>query len=340
MDPTSNERSSDNEARRKAAALISDSPEQLVALARRHYANSHPNPLRSACPGEATLRASIFSGGLPGDELSAHTLECSECFREYQTILASYRAERSEGRPLASRWGEWLRSFTRRPAPAYGAAFAMLLLLFTGAYLWWGVKSPVSPDAKRAEIKPPSPSSSAPATNGSAPPAANERAVTIPVPQPPQSPEPTPRQAASPLVARRAPARREKPRPSEAHNPRRPGSPGGGYPSPTPGSMEASEVDLSEYERTRGGGGGTITLRRVNASLTLRLPEGARRGRYRVSILDAAGRRLRSVNAESPDGLVLKLRLDLATLAPGRYSLELTDAAGNIFDYAVALEGD
>lgn len=338
MDPTSNERNSDNEARRKAAALVSDSPEQLVALARRHYANSHPNPLRSACPGEAVLRASIFSGGLPGDELSAHTLECSECFREYQTILASYRAEGSEGRLLASRWGELVRSLTRWPAPAYAAVFALLLLLFTGVYLWWRVKAPVSPDAERAETKSASPSSPATSTNGSAPPA-NDRTATIP--QQPQSPEPTPREATMPpLVARRMPVRREKSRLSETHKPQRPGEPGGGYPSPGPGSVEAFEFNLSEYERTRGGGGGTITLRHVNASLTLRLPEGARRGKYRVSILDAAGRRLRSVNAESPDGLVLKLRLDLATLAPGRYSLELTDAVGDVFDYAVALEGD
>lgn len=341
MEPTSNERPPDDRAMRKAAALAFESPEQLVELARQHYANNHPNPSRSTCPGRATLRASVFSGGLPGDELSAHMLGCSECFRDYKALLSSYRAHGTEVRPRALRWGELIKSLFARPMPALTAALALLLLLFAGTYLWWGKKPPAGTDAERADTKPASAPLQTPATDGLAQPT-NGRAQTEPSPQPPEAAESVSgRTPLSPLVTRRGPARDERTRPREARKPKQPEGPDEGHPSPSPealGGEEAIEADLSRYEKTRGGGGGTITLRRVRASLTLRLPEGALKGEYKVSLSDAAGRRVRAVSAESQDGRVIRFRLNFATLAVGKYSLELTDVAGNVFGYTLSLQ--
>lgn len=341
MEPTSNERAPDDGAMRKAATLAFDSPEQLVELARRHYANRHPNPSRSACPGQATLRASVFSGGLPDDELSGHMLGCSECFRDYEALLNSYRARRTEERPRASSRVGLIKSLFARPALAMAAAFVLLVLFFSGAYLWRGGKSTTGTDAERADTKPSPASPPAPTTNGLTQPL-NERAHTEPSPRPPRAPESVTGRVPSPLVARSEPARDKKARPREARKPRQPEGPDEVHSPPSPdalGSDEALEVDLSRYEKTRGSGGGAITLRRARVSLTLRLPEGALKGRYNVSLSDAAGHRVRAVRAESPDGLVIKLHLNLTTLAAGNYSLELTDAAGNASEYAVSLEG-
>lgn len=349
MEPTSNEPGSDNEATRKAAALVFDSPEQLVTLARQHYANSHPNPLREACPGEATLRASVFSGGLPDDELSSHMFECSDCFRDYQHVLASYRAERREKQSALSRLRESISSLARRPAPAF-AALGLLLLLCAAAYLWLAGESRVNPEAERVETH------TAPATPPAAPtndltPPRHDEAETDATPLPAKTLEPKRPAAAPPLVARREPRRGERARPGEARKPRQTRAQDDGYlPHPSDSHVQGFrraahpfEVDLSKYERTRGvgGGGGTITLRRVLALLTLRLPPGARRGRYRLRILDAQGQqRLRVYNLETRKEPVLMLHLSLEPLAPGTYSLELTDAAGNVSEYAFTLEDD
>lgn len=66
--------------------------EDLLKVSRDHRAKDFPNPSREGCaPFQARLSA-FGRGEMPVQEERAHILSCSDCFAEYQTAIAEYRA--------------------------------------------------------------------------------------------------------------------------------------------------------------------------------------------------------------------------------------------------------
>src|SRR5262245_17439382 len=54
--------------------------DELVALARRHYATGFPNPQRRGCPPPGEILKALSRSQTPDQSLLEHLFECSECF--------------------------------------------------------------------------------------------------------------------------------------------------------------------------------------------------------------------------------------------------------------------
>jgi hypothetical protein len=65
---------------------------EILKTTRDHIAKDFPNPQREGCPAPRSVFNSFRSGQMPKVEDRTHILSCSECFNEYQTQLAEYRA--------------------------------------------------------------------------------------------------------------------------------------------------------------------------------------------------------------------------------------------------------
>jgi len=63
----------------------------------------------------------------------------------------------------------------------------------------------------------------------------------------------------------------------------------------------------------------SITLRRMHNTLKLKLPPGSAKGKYQVSLATPFGRYLKTVQGNSPDGLRLRVNLNLSSVKPDNY---------------------
>jgi hypothetical protein len=68
---------------------------EILETTRDHITKDFPNPQREGCPARGGVFNSFRSGKVPKAEDRAHILSCSECFNEYQTQLAEYRAAKT-----------------------------------------------------------------------------------------------------------------------------------------------------------------------------------------------------------------------------------------------------
>lgn len=68
---------------------------EILKTTRDHIAEDFPNPERQGCPARGAVFNSFRSGKMPKAEDRAHILSCSECFNEYQSQLAEYRAAKA-----------------------------------------------------------------------------------------------------------------------------------------------------------------------------------------------------------------------------------------------------
>jgi len=68
-----------------------DSIDDLVQFASQHFATGFPNPEQIDCPPSDTYSDLITRKELPGEQLQAHLRSCSECFRNYRSLLEAQR---------------------------------------------------------------------------------------------------------------------------------------------------------------------------------------------------------------------------------------------------------
>jgi len=274
--------------------------ERLIAFGREYFATDFPNPARVGCPPQATLQTLARSGDLPGDELCDHLFGCSECFRAYRAALEAGRATA----PAVA--ASWRREWRERLAPAFAFkqlfALAVILLAVTGAVLlvWRDKAVPATP--RLAQLQPqPSATISIPA---------NEE-------QPSRNEPPTGRAGGKTSESTRA-HRHSEP-------------------------FQEVKADLDERERTRGmtAGGAEAKefppLRQGRVRFDLLLRENSRPGVYHASIVNAAGRVLRTQRAISADGVNLRLEFDLSGLAAGNYYLRLARQGDMPANYPVKI---
>jgi hypothetical protein len=307
-----------------------ESVDKLNSFAQTYFASDFSNPERRDCPATETLHSLIRSGKLPGDELRAHLFGCSECFSEYQSALAAYRAETrassSASSPARSEsWFDRLSaSLKRRPLPVFASVFSFLLITLTGAYLWRAYKTAPAQDyvAHRSDPHP---------AIDSAPDSANQRADERPsqiTPSPsPVSEQPSP--FPMPKSANQQKSSVKPPRPREQkHNELL-----------AMAAVSPYKLDLNDYAVTRGGDSPRlIRFPRSRQTIFFTLPEGSLAGSYTVSILDANGNPWASTKARSADGKNLRVTLDMQHLTAQKYLLriaregETPDVYGVIID--------
>jgi len=125
----------------------------------------------------------------------------------------------------------------------------------------------------------------------------------------PASSEPTAQQALSPRESS-LPEQRESPSPLIAEN--------------------RVSIDLENYDPLRGAVSSQpppVRLRATRNELSMKLPAGSPQGTYTVNLSDPYGRALRSTNANSSDGVRLRLKLNLSSIEPGNYLICLTRQA-------------
>jgi hypothetical protein len=285
--------------------------EELASHARRYYAARFPNPQRLGCPPPGEINKVVRGSQAPDEALREHLFECSECFGEYRQALA----QRGPA-PDESAWREWLISVIVSKRSALALAPVILIL---SSFLFYRLvlRKPAS-DA--GQITPSAPSADRAGEGGEAAtnPVAAVAIATIP----------------NSAGNSRAIARAWK---------------SSGISKP---GAETIDVDLDNYQVFRrsqregltssseaeSGTGGAkspggpneatagekvISLPATRASLVLQLPETGAPGKYNVSLINAFGRPLLSNTAFSPDGVKLRVTLDLRRVPAKKYRLRL-----------------
>jgi hypothetical protein len=302
-----NSRSSGNNAPEKRSAPYSDDvieleEERLITFAAEYFAIDFRNPRRVGCPSPLALQRLARLGELPDDELCDHLFGCSECFRDYRVALEARRATAHAG--VAASWlHEWRSKLAPAFAlkPAFALAFILLLAVSGAVLLAWRDKAPPA-TPRLAQLQP------QPSTTISVP--ANEEQLS-------RNETPT----------RRAGGKTSAP-PSDHL---------------TPSPLQVVKADLDEMEPMRSvtAGGAEVKelppLRQGRVRLDLTLRENSRAGAYRASIVNTAGRSLRTQRAISADGVNLRLEFDLSGLAAGSYYLRLARQGAMPANYPVKL---
>lgn len=284
--------------------------EELASLARRYYATRFPNPQRLGCPPPGEIIEVVRSRQGPDEALHEHLFQCSECFGEYRQALADCRPA-----PDEVSWAKRLFSIvaSNRSAMALSSVILILSSFFIAGLIW----SRFAPEAGQKASSTVSDAGAGGGEAASNPAAAVANAAVSKLPE----------NSRTITVAMKTP----------------------GITAPI---AETIDVDLENYKvfrrsqrsvlpsaskepSLRGGaksfgepdeappGEKVISLPSTRASLVLQLPETGARGKYNVGLINAFGRTLLSSAAFSPDGVKLKVTLDLRRVPPQKYRLRL-----------------
>lgn len=313
-----NKESSGTPPQHPAVAQVGADAEELIALARRHFARDFPNAGRDGCLPEEVLRSCVLQGRPPDKALRSHMFGCSECFRVYSVALAGLGRETQPEQWEAPWWAVWAghRSFGR--AYVLAGLAALMLTAGAGTYLWRRqqqageqLASGRAPQVDSARVLPPQEARPQPSDAA---------------PTPPDNVADTPPRQATPREPRRM--GQAAPHPAE---------------DTSPALLARASIDLAQYAVTRGAGNVTslkvIKLPRLRTMLTLTLPEGSRPGRYMLGIVDGLGKLLvRASKAVSRDGKTLGAVMDFRKLVLKTYRLRVTDPAGFVQDYDIVVE--
>lgn len=254
-------------------------PEALVQRGRTHFLEDFPNSSGDDCISAGVLNALIDSATLPSDEIREHLLTCSVCFAHYRDELARHRAAASS--VAATQSPSLLKT---RLVPLVGASVAGIIII--AAITFVALKRDVGPAQTVASVN-----SKTNTTNNSLS-HDQPNAATTP------SPETNPERATS--------DRSQQP----SHNSRQ------------LIARNNVDIDLETHNPVRGPNDSPslpIELRRMHNELTLKLPAGSPKGEYEVSLANPYGRYLKTVKAVSPDGMRLRLGLNLSSVKPGNY---------------------
>jgi hypothetical protein len=287
--------------------------EELASLARRYYAARFPNPRRLGCPPPGEIVKVVRSRQAPDEALREHLFECSECFGEYRQALAQSRPA-----PEEAAWRKRLVTIlaSRRSAMALAP---LILILSSLPLICIGISILRKSAPEAGQTASSTPSDARAGGPGEA--TSNLAAVAIAT-IPKQTGNDRAIAGSWKLLGISAPV------------------------------AETIDVDLDNYQvfrrsqmerltlaskesSERGGaklsgesdeappGEKVISLPATRASLVLRLPETGVPGKYNVSLINAFGQPLLSNSAFSPDGVKLKVTLDLHRVSPKKYRLRL-----------------
>ncbi len=119
------------------------SPEALAEMAREYFAIDFPNPERIGCPAPGTIQETARAGQLPSVEMRAHVFSCSECFREYRSVMLSRSSVVAKP---AGWWRDFIAPWRQLRAPLIASACA--LMLSTGAWFIWRSYQEAAPQTK------------------------------------------------------------------------------------------------------------------------------------------------------------------------------------------------
>jgi hypothetical protein len=261
-----------------------DSPEAIESFARTYFASDFPNSQRAGCPPRLKLIEAARAARLPGDDLRAHLLACSECFNDFRE--ARQTPATAKITPLRQRFASALTS-TRAAAIA---AAALLILLSIVAVIVLRNHSRTATDSTIENGTGPSDDSSRVANRAPIIPRTNEDAVGV-------------------ITNANRPSLTSANRPIAQVAVR---------------TAKIQLDDYPVLRGTSGQSGQenkTIVLTRSRYKLLLTLPEGSEKGTYRVSIADEFGRVKVRATSPSADGRQLRVVLDLNRLPQKTYRL-------------------
>lgn len=105
-----------------------DSVDELVNFARQHFATDFPNPERIDCPAPETYSDLITHKQLPSEQLQTHLRSCSECFRNYRSLLEAQR----QSVVLKPHWATPKYRYKR--AFSFGLVIVFICIAFYGLY--------------------------------------------------------------------------------------------------------------------------------------------------------------------------------------------------------------
>jgi len=279
------------------------STEEILSLSRQYQANDFPNPDGVNCPPPGSLRALVLSGKLPGDELRAHLLDCSECFREHHDALLERRAS-AETKPVS--WWARLANFSLQPKLALaGVAFALLMGVVAAA-IWYHLRS-----ASNAEQT-------------------AQRESAVESPQQGNAVKQSGKQP-SPISAPSSPPKQTVDRPPQKSEPP--------VLNDDASVLIAQAIDLNYYSSVRGSSSSrkSITLKAAKYRLTLSLPAGSDPGEYDIAVTNESGKALRTAKANSKDGQALIVSVDLRGLGDLGKHLVISPVAGARQEYDLAI---
>lgn len=271
--------------RRSSRKIRAHQPEDLVRLARTHFAEDFPNTESEDCPTRSTLSAIIESQALPSDELRTHLTMCSECFRYYLEVRGrqqTVKRTRVSGATSTVRIPKLVQILAGSFATILLAALISLIVnRWEGIGEREGLNSTTTKDTQ---------------------------ALSKPTDSNPQSPMPEPSSQVSPQSESLAPRDRSSLQPLIVQN-----RVSIDFDADNPLRSEGPPLQVSP-----------VLLRRTQNQLTVKLPVGSPHGRYRINLTDPYGSTVQSVEAISRDGTHLRLKLNLSSVRPGDYLICLT----------------
>lgn len=259
-----------------------DSPEALESFARTYFASDFPNPQRAGCPPRLKLIEAARAARLPGDDLRAHLLACSECFNDYRKVRRTPATAKIA--PLRQRFASALTGLR----VAAIAAAALLILLSIVAVIVLRNHSRTATDSPIENGTAPSDDSSRVANRAPISPATNDDAVGGIT----NANRPSLTSANRPVA--QAAVRTAKIQLDD-------------YPVLRGAGGQSGQENK------------TIRLARSRYKLLLALPEGSEKGTYRVSVADEFGRVKVRAASPSADGRQLRVVLDLNRLPQKTY---------------------
>ncbi len=294
--------------------------DDLASLARRYYTTRFPNPQRLGCPPAGEIVKVVSQRQVPDQALREHLFQCSECFGEYRQALAGIAPAVADV------------SWRKRPGSIFTSIFTLKRLSLAGMMALLILSSLLAGLIWRKRMSETGSGSVARSTTPNVQPAAAE-------PAPDQTIESSVAEVTKPLVESGAASgarRRSRGRWPGAETFeidldnyvvfRRPPK-GKGIAAGEERSLEIDSETPGERPEGRNDaapGDKIISLPSTRATLILRLPETGVPGRYEVSLIDAFGRPLLTDYASSPDGVELRVTLDLSRVSPKKYRLRLS----------------
>jgi len=278
-------------------------PDELTSFAQEYFSSDFPNAERVGCPTADTLDGLVRAGKAPDELLRAHLFGCSDCFRDYQSALATYRAETKEVAAvrLDSWWNRLLPALSPGPIRVFAGALSLVLLVIVGLFVWREYRTaPEQIVARRDSESVVTPSQSPSRDNLPSATLEASPSTMMPVDRAARGPSPQPT--------------------SQQEAPEQPPPPS------TEGELIAMSIDLEDYAVTRGGtgNGGEIYFPRGRTRLSLTLPSGSAKGVYTVSVVGASSIALVTSSARSTDGRTLTATLDLRKLTSQKYDLRIS----------------
>jgi hypothetical protein len=260
-----------------------DSPEAIESFARTYFASDFSNPQRAGCPPRLKLIEAAQATRLPGDDLRAHLLACSECFNEYRE--ARRTPATAKAAPLRQRFASALTG--QRVAAIAAATLLILLSIVAVIVLRNHSKTTDSPIETGTG---PSDDSSRVANRAPISPKTNDNAVGVIT----NANRPSMTAANRPVVQ------------VAMHT----------------AKIQLDDYPvLRGTGRQSGQENKTIMLTRSRYELLIVLPEGSEKGTYRVSIADEFGSVKVRAASPSADGRQLRVVLDLNRLPQKTYRL-------------------